>query len=632
MDGVRSASEERPSKAKDSPRKPAKRNPDMALAGKKRSSCYNARMSINAIYRKEFRFPLAVLGLLIAGAFSPLSGLWILAILIGLGKIIYDSVGKIREKNYSLDYLALLAMAVSLFAEQYLAGAVVALMITGGEALDEYASLRAEGALRGLAERIPKSCVVLLADGTVIEKPIQEIKSGDVIIVRPNELVPLDGNLVSASALLNEANLTGEALPLSFWRGTYIKSGSVNVGETIEIAVAGEFRNSTYMRIVHLVDEAKKHQARIVKLAERVNFPFTAAALLMAGGAYALSGELSRALAVLVIATPCPLIIAAPVAFIGGLSRAARRNIIVKRPTTLELLSRAQIIFFDKTGTLTLGEPSLARIEAIGKEKNELEILGIAAAIEFHSIHPLARAILSARKERNAPMLVSRNVIETIGRGIAGIVNGKKYTIAKAEGTKQGGIVLAISENENEIGRFYFDDRVKEDVHLMFRALEERGIDVEMLTGDRKENADRLFGDFGINIRAECTPEEKYRAIDAAKTSGRTVVMVGDGLNDAPALAHADVGIVFSGTENTASIEAADAVILGHDTGLILELFDTSARSMKIARQSIWGGVLLSSLGMVFAAFGFIPPVFGALTQEALDVAVILNSLRAAAR
>src|SRR3989344_1096784 len=320
-------------------------------------------MRIGAIYRKEFRFPLAVLGLLAAGILSPFDEFWILAILLGLGKIIYDSVGKIREKNYSLDYLALLAMIVSLFADQYLAGAVVALMITGGEALDEYASR--------------------LADGTTSDKPIQEVGNGEIIIVRPNELVPLDGNLVSASALLNEANLTGEALPVSFWRGTYIKSGSVNVGETIEISVEGKFQDSTYMRIVHLVDEAKKHQARIVKLAERVNFPFTAAALLLAGGAYALSGELSRALAVLVIATPCPLIIAAPVAFIGGLSRAARRNIIVKRPTTLELLSRAQIIFFDKTGTLTLGEPLLVRVEASGKEKSELDLLGIAAAIEF---------------------------------------------------------------------------------------------------------------------------------------------------------------------------------------------------------------------------------------------------------
>ncbi|MCR4281309.1 MAG: heavy metal translocating P-type ATPase [Candidatus Kaiserbacteria bacterium] len=590
-------------------------------------------MSISTIFRKEFRFPLAVLALLIAGALSPISTFWILAILIGLGKIIWDSEGKIREGNYSLDYLALLAMAVSLFADQYLAGAVVALMITGGEALDDYASARAEGALRGLAERIPKSCMVRLSGGTVVEKPIQEIKNGETIIVRPNELVPLDGHLLSSEALLNEANLTGEAIPVSFWSGTYIKSGSVNIGETIEISVVGEFQSSTYMRIVHLVDEAKKHQARIVKLAERVNFPFTAIALLLAGVAYALSGEISRALAVLVIATPCPLIIAAPVAFIGGLSRAARRNIIVKSPAILELLSSAQIIFFDKTGTLTLGEPLLVKVEVLGKkDKNELELLGIAAAIEFHSIHPLSRAILSARKERGAPMLVSSNVVETIGRGISGTVNGESFTIAKAEGVHEGGIVLSLTQDEKEICRFHFDDKVKENVHEMFRSLAERKIEVEMLTGDRKANADRLFGGYGINIRAECTPEEKYKAIDSAKAGGKTVVMVGDGLNDAPALAHANVGIVFSGTENSASIEAADAVILGHDTGLILELLDTAVRSMKIARQSIWGGVFLSSLGMIFAALGFIPPVWGALTQEVIDVAVILNSLRAAAR
>ena len=590
-------------------------------------------MGINNVFRREFRFPLAVLALLFAGAISPFSEFWMLATVVGLGKIIWDSAGKIREKNYSLDYLALLAMAVALFADQYLAGAVVALMITGGEALDEYASARAEGALRGLAERIPKSCMVRLADGSIVEKPIQAIVNGENIIVRPNELVPLDGNLLSETASLNEANLTGEALPISFWRGTYIKSGSINAGETIEISVVGEFQDSTYMRIVHLVDEAKKHQARIVRLAERFNFPFTALALALASGAYFVTGEISRALAVLVIATPCPLIIAAPVAFIGGLSRAARRNIIVKRPSILEELSRAQLIFFDKTGTLTLGEPSLLKIELLGKtNKSALEILGIAAAIEFHSIHPLSRAILTARKARSAPMLVSSNVTETLGSGISGVVGGEQFTIVKAKDVTEGGIVLSFFQDDTEIGRLYFDDRVKENVQHMFRSLAGYGLSAKIITGDRKSNAERLFGHLGISILAECTPESKFQAIDSARSEGKTVVMVGDGLNDAPALAHANVGIVFSGTENSAAIEAADAVILGHDTGLILELFETARRSMKIARQSIWGGVLLSAVGMVVAALGYIPPVWGALIQEGIDVAVILNSLRAAGR
>lgn len=583
------------------------------------------------IFRKEFRSPLAVFTLLALGAWHTTLPFWVAAIILGIAKITWDSIKKIREKSYSLDYIALLAMVVSLFAHQYLAGAVVALMITGGEALDEYASERAEGALRGLAERIPKFCTVRMPDESVVEKPIQEIASGERIVVRAGELIPLDGTLLSLGALLNEANLTGEALPISFSRGAFLKSGSINVGGTLELSVEGGFRTSTYMRIVHLVDEAKKHQARVVRLAERVNFPFTAVALILAGGAYILSGEIGRALAVLVIATPCPLIIAAPVAFIGGLSRAARRNIIVKRPQTLEDLSRASVVFFDKTGTLTLGEIAMTSIEQKSGKRSELELLAIASAIEFHSIHPLARAMQQAFLARKTPALEAFNVVETVGKGIAGDVNGKRYVITNARNAHND-IALSLVEGEREIAQFHFEDKLKENVGELFRSLAARGISMKLLTGDKQENAERLFGNFGIPIIAECTPELKYSVIEEAKKDGATVVMVGDGLNDAPALALASVGIVFSGTENSAAIEAANAVILGHDVMLIEYLFDTAQRSMKIAGESVWGGVALSSVGMIFAAFGFIPPVWGALTQEVIDIAVILNSLRTAAR
>lgn len=581
------------------------------------------------LLRKEFRSPLLVLMLLIAGAFSSQS-FWTVAVIIGIAKISWDSFQKIRARNYSLDYIALLAMVVSLVAEQYLAGAVIALMITGGEALEDYASARAESALRGLAERIPKSCITRAPDGTTSEKPVQDVASGEIIIIRKNEIIPLDGILLSGKALLNEANLTGEALPVAFSRGTFIKSGTINIGETLEISVEGGFETSTYMRIVHLVEEAKKHKARIVRLAEKMNFPFTLATLALATASYFFSGELSRALAVLVIATPCPLIIAAPVAFIGGLSRAARRNIIVKRPATLEELSRTDFVFFDKTGTLTLGEISLKKIERVDEGVSEQKSLAIASAIEFHSIHPLARAIGAASSSRGSPILEARDVQETIGQGISGDVENRRYTITKAS-IMESGIVLSLLEGAREIARFYFEDEVKENVAELFRALKARGITMRMLTGDKKENAERLFGKLGIPIIAECTPESKYLAIDAAKKEGSIVAMVGDGLNDAPAFARANVGIVFSGTENSASIEAANVVVLGRDVMLIEDLFETASRSVRIASQSIWGGVALSSIGMLFAVFGFIPPIWGALTQEIIDVAVILNSLRASA-
>ena len=583
---------------------------------------------MNRFFRPEFRIPLLVLATILIGFIPGAGWAWLVGTAIGIAKIVTDSVRRIREGDYSLDYIAFLAMTVSVVANEHLAGAVVALMITGGEALDAYASARAESSLRSLVERIPKTAPVRAADGSITDRALQDIESGSTIIVRPNELVPLDGTLRSAGALLNEANLTGEALPVSVPKGVFVKSGSVNVGETFELTVEGTFADSTYMRIVHLVDEAKRHQPRVVRLAEKANFPFTALALVLAGGAWAVSGELARALAVLVIATPCPLIIAAPVAFIGGLSRAASSMIIVKRPVTLEVLSRVKTVFFDKTGTLTLGEPTLRSIEILQGPHDETNLLAVASAIEFHSLHPLARAVRAAAARRDAPVLEAREVEETIGSGIEGTVSGSRWRISKATEESEG-ISLALSENGAVVAHLCFEDVMKENVSELFRTLGMRGMRVEVLTGDRKENAERLLGRLGVPIRANLSPEEKYAAIDAAKREG-AVAMVGDGLNDAPALAHADVGIVFSGTENSAAIEAANAVILGRDVRLVGELFDTSERSMRVASESIWGGIALSSVGMIIAALGHIPPVLGALVQEAIDVAVILNSLRAA--
>lgn len=582
---------------------------------------------MKALLREEFRIPLAVVGLLALGAVLPFA--WIVATLVGITKIVRDSVEKIREGQYSLDYIAFLAMAVSLATDQHLAGGVVALMITGGEALDEYASRRAESALRDLADRIPKFCTVKLSDGNTEERSIHEIKNGDHILIRSNEIIPLDGVLRSEEALLNTANLTGESLPVVFAKGTFVKSGSINAGPLVEMTVEGSFETSTYMRIVKLIAEAKEHQPHVVRLAERVNFPFTAIAIALASGAYLLSGELSRALAVLVIATPCPLIIAAPVAFIGGLSRAARRNIIVKRPASLEVLDAVSCVFFDKTGTLTLGEPILSEIRLRETNRTKEEILSIAAAIEFHSIHPLARAIVHARHTKHAPVLEAHDVAETIGKGIEGTVNGNRFSISKSPEIVHDGILLSLYEGEVEIARLHLRDEMKENVSDLFHALEKKGIDTEMLTGDRLKHAEKLFGHLGIPIRADMTPEGKFAAIDAAKRQGKKVAMVGDGLNDGPALAHADIGIVFSGTENSASIEAAHAVILGRDVLLVRDLFQTAHDTMNIARQSVWGGVVLSVVGMGFAFFGLVPPVIGALIQEAIDITVILNSLRA---
>ena len=539
--------------------------------------------------REEFRLPLCVFALLALGFVPGWYYLWIAAILVGIGKIVWNSVEKLREGTYSLDYIAFLAMVVALPSGEFLAGAVVSLMITGGEALDEYASRRAESALRSLLERIPKVCIVRESDGTTHEVPIQEVRGGQVIVVRPNELLPLDGTLVSEAAELNEANLTGEALPVSFARGAFLKSGSVNAGATIELTVEGSFETSTYMKIVHLVDEAKRHQPRVVRLAEQVNFPFTAVTLILGGVAWAYTGELSRALAVLVIATPCPLLIAAPVAFIGGLSRAARKNIIVKRPATLEDIAHVETVFFDKTGTLTLGEPRLVRVEATGGASEE-EPLSIAAAIEFHSIHPLARAVCSARADRNAPLLESRAVVETIGKGIEGEVAGTRYRIAKASKATGSGIALGVYQGEREIGLLQFEDVIKENVGRSSARSRSTASPIEMLTGDRRENAGRLFAHSASLYVPSFRPNLNLRRYRRRKRAAATAMMVGDGLNDAPALAQADVGVVFSGTENSAAIDAADAVILSRDVTLVNFLLENARRSMRIASK-VFGSV-----------------------------------------
>lgn len=576
---------------------------------------------------RDFWQPAAVMLLLVAGVFT--SAAWALAILGGIAVIIKDAYVRIQEEDYALDYIAFLALAVSLATEHFGAGAIVALMFVGGKALEEYASRRAEGSLRELIERIPKTALVKGQDGTERQMPLSDITHGTIIVIKHGELIPLDGTLVSPAALLNEANLTGEAMPQGRRTGAHIKSGCVNAGEAFEMSVVGTLETSTYMRIVELVREARNRPARIVRLAERANMPFTIATLAISALAFALSGDIERVLAVLVIATPCPLIIAAPVAFIGGLSHAARHRIIVKTPAALEALTQAKTIFFDKTGTLTLGNPTLVETVMLDHAYDATHVLALAAAIEYHSIHPLARAMSAAREAARLPIIVARDVRETVGQGIAGVVNEQRYTITAAKPDGKGGILLAFSDGTHDIAHFRFEDVLKDDAGLFLKWIESQGVHVEILTGDSPENAERALGHFGIPIRAKTTPQDKAAAIARARAFG-PVIMVGDGLNDAPALAHADVGIVFSGTENSAAIDAAAIAILGRDLGLIRELLEDARHTTKIAQESIWGGIILSVTGMLFAAFGHITPVVGALLQELIDVTVILNALRAA--
>ncbi len=581
-------------------------------------------MNIKEIFwNKGFTVPMMAFLLLLAGFFLSRDIFYQVAVMIGMFRLLEESYARVKIGKWNLDYIALLTLGVATGMGAWLVGAVIAFMASVSAALEEYGSTRAEKTLRELLERFPKTVMQDLGNDETRTIDIHEARPGMTILLRPNELVPLDGELLS-DALINESNLTGEIEPRVYRAGSILKSGSVNVGEMIRLMVSGDFEHSSYRKILSLVEEGKKHPSDTVRLAEKYNIAFTGITLILAFGAFIIFGDMGRFLAVLAIATPCPLLIAAPISFIGGLNRAARSGIVVKSPKILELLVKTESLFFDKTGTLTLGVPNLARIISQDTAYTEGRLLDLAVALEKHSLHPVARAFLAAYERDGGEKYRAEKVTEKIGEGISGTIDGKVYRLVKGIGD---GIAIDIYEGDRRIGQFLLDDVLKDDVSKLFRYLSERGYHLAILTGDRKENADRIFKSFRVPIFADCGPETKAEAVRRGQERG-LVGIIGDGMNDAPALALADVGIVFSGTENSASIEAADVVVLGNDAWKIRDVIHIARKSYRTARESILIGIGLSLLGMLFAFFGFLSPVQGAILQEIIDALVIVNALR----
>ncbi|QQR78674.1 MAG: cadmium-translocating P-type ATPase [Candidatus Moraniibacteriota bacterium] len=572
---------------------------------------------------------LALLALLVLGLSWQQPWPYILAIVAGLIILGTQSFERIRIGKWDLDYIALLTLVTALFLGEWLAGAIIALMISLSRALEQYGTRRAEASLEELFRLLPKSALVE-REGTFVEVPLQAIHIGETLSVRHQEMVPLDGTLVSAGGLFSEANLTGEMEPVEYRAGKRLRSGSVNMGEAVTLTVTGDFDHSTYQSMLGIVMAGKREPSHLVRLAGQLNWPFTAVTLILSIGTYLVTGDMERFLAVLVVATPCPLLIAAPIAFLGGLSKAARRHIIIKTPETLERLAKTTTIFFDKTGTLTLGIPALRTIVPLDVAVPETQALALASALEEHSLHPLARALVSANRERHGEDLDATGVTENLGEGIRGEVGKEQYRIEKSLSTE--GMAVELVGPAGPIARFVFDDVPKPGITVTFDYLKARGFTLSVLTGDKAANAHRVLDQYGLPIIAECDPERKVATVKAAQARGEVVAMVGDGVNDAPALALADVGVVYSGTENSLSLEAADAVILKRDIGLFRELIHISRRSYRIARESMVIGIGLSVIGMFAGAFGYLPPVQGAILQEVIDALVIVNAVRAAYR
>ncbi|TFC96230.1 MULTISPECIES: heavy metal translocating P-type ATPase [Cryobacterium] len=576
----------------------------------------------------------------------------------GFGLLVagHETVGmvrRLRQGTFGIDVLAIMAIVATVLVSEYVATLIIVLMLTGGAALEDFAVNRAKRELDELLRRAPQIAHRLTGGGVVTDAggeharsgevedvPATEVRAGDLLLVRPAEIVPVDGELVSVSAAFDESSLTGESLPVERRAGDAVLSGSINGQAAATVRATRTAADSQYQQIIALVEEASASKAPVVRLADRYAVPFTAVSVSIAGLAWFVSGDPARFAEVLVVATPCPLLISAPVAFMGGMSRAARNGIIVKGGGVLEMLSRAKTVVFDKTGTLTHGTPTIARVlpqPGFG----ELELLALAASAEQYSSHVLAASVISAARSRGLKLTTTETANEVPAHGVYARLAGREVTVGKlsyirdrapdavAAPLEGGELAIYLAVDGRFAGSIVASDRLRENAPQTmadFRALGLR--DTVMLTGDAQPTAEHIAALVGIEqVQADCLPVDKVNAVRAL--THRPVIMVGDGVNDAPVLAIADVGIAMGARGATAASESADVVILIDDLTRAARAVAIGRDTIRIALQSIWLGIVMSLGLMLLAAFGFIPATVGALLQEFVDLVTIVNALRA---
>jgi len=564
---------------------------------------------------------------------------------IVIGVVIFvTAVGMVRDLmsgHWGLDILAVIAMIATLAVGEYVAGLIIALMLTGGEALEALAARRASRELDTLLNRAPVYAQrVDPHTGEVERIPIADVVIGDELLVRSTEVLPVDGTLISARAVIDESSVTGEPLPVTYQSGDALLSGTINSTETFTMRADKAAHDSHYASIVRLVEGAVESRAPMVRLADRYAVPFTIVSLLIAGLAWYLSGDPVRFAEVLVVATPCPLLIAAPVAFMGGMSSAAKLNVIIKDGGTLEVLARVRSAAFDKTGTLTQGRPDVVEIRPIARSADET--LRLAAAAEQYSVHVFAGRIVAHAVERQlqlpqvtaAEEIATNGVQATLADGSVVRV-GKPAFIEEVAGVFErtplsaGETAVYVSVDSDFAGVIVLSDPLRSHAAETIVRLREAGVErIVMVTGDVAPTAESIAADAGITtVHAETTPQSKVDIVVALRP--RPVMMVGDGINDAPVLAAADVGIAMAGRGATAASESASAVITSDDVSRVADVVQVSHKTVKIALQSIWMGIIISVGLMLVAAFGHLPAVAGALLQEIVDLVAILSALRA---
>jgi len=554
------------------------------------------------------------------------------------------------ERHMGVDTIALVAMVGSLALGEELAGLIVGIMFTGGSTLEDLASTRARRELTALVQRAPK-VAQLRVDDRVQEVPAEQVGVGDVIVVRTGEVVSVDGTVLSAEAVVDTSTLSGEPLPETIARGMPVLSGVANAGAPFEVRADRPAADSAYAALVRLVEQAQAQRAPFVRMADRYAGFFLPATLLLAAGAWALSGDPVRALAVVVVATPCPLILAAPIALVSGLSRAARVGVIVKGAGAIETLGEARTVLFDKTGTLTVGTPDVREIVTRG-EVQASELLRLAASVDQMSAHALGQALVDAAGRAELKLEVPIDIREDPGQGIEGAVDGHRVSVGSRTFLRAAGVSPAevasatmlsgYGSGEAHVlvgidghlgGVVVMADELRPDADRIVERLRAEGIrHVAMVSGDRRSVAERVGRELGVDrVYAEQSPAEKLEVVRSLRADPRLrpVVMVGDGVNDAPALALADLGIAMGAAGATVSSETADAVITVDRVDRVADALHVGRRALFIARQSVIAGMSLSLGAMCIAAAGYLPPITGALFQEVIDLAVILNALRA---
>ncbi|HMM94642.1 heavy metal translocating P-type ATPase [Phycicoccus sp.] len=570
---------------------------------------------------------------------------WVAGTGLGLVASVAWTVAAVRRRQPSVDVIAVLALAGALAVGEPFAGAMITVMLASGRLLEARAAARARRELSLLVERAPRSARRRMGED-VVEVPVDDVRRGDRILVGTGEVVAVDGRLVSG-ATLDEAALTGEPLPVERSPGEDVRSGVVNAGPPLELVATAAAAESTYAGVVRLVEEAQASSAPFVRTADRFALLFVPLTLVLAGASWVLAADPVRAVAVLVVATPCPLLLAAPIAIISGLSRTAQVGVVVKGGGALERLAAGRVVLFDKTGTLTQGRPVLASSVTATAEVDADEVLRLAASLDQVSPHVLAGAIVTEATRRGLPLRVPTDVVEEHGRGLRGLVDGHRVRVGKADwivpGTPpawvrqvrrradlDGSLTVFVAVDGAPAGAFLLEDPIRPDAPRMVRALREAGIArVVLVTGDRPDIATTVGRIVGVDaVLADRDPAEKLTAV-VAETADTPTIMVGDGVNDAPALAAAGVGVALAARGATASSEAADVVLTVDRLDVLADAMFIARRSGRIALQAVVVGMGLSLLAMGGAAAGLLAPAVGAVVQEVIDVLAIGIALRA---